>query len=51
MVIAGKYGDKKLTVYSAHDSNVAPMLTFLNMTTADCVQKKYRNQTVTGNCA
>lgn len=34
MVISGKYGRKKLTVYSAHDTNVAPMLTFLNLTTA-----------------
>lgn len=50
-VINGAYGNKKLTVYSAHDSNVAPMLTFLNLTSADCVQKKYRNQTYVGNCA
>lgn len=34
MVIDNKYGNKKLTVYSAHDTNVAPMLTFLNLTTA-----------------
>lgn len=34
MVIEGKLGRKKLTVYSAHDSNVAPILTFLNLTTA-----------------
>ncbi len=51
MVIAGNYQDKKLTVYSGHDTNVAPMLSFLNLSNADCVQKKYRNQTVTGNCA
>lgn len=42
---------KKLTIYSGHDTNVAPMLTFLNLTTADCVMKKFRNQTVVGNCA
>ena len=50
MVIAGNYRDKKLTVYSGHDTNLAPMLSVLNLTTADCVQKRYRNQTVTGNC-
>ena len=42
---------KKLTVLSGHDTNVAPLLSFLNITDADCLQRKYRNQTVTGNCA
>lgn len=42
-VIAGKYDAKKLTVYSGHDTNVAPMMTFLNLTSADCVRRKYRN--------
>jgi hypothetical protein len=51
MVVAGKYGGKKLTVYSAHDSNVAPILTFLNLTTAECLKKKHKNETVSGNCA
>lgn len=50
-VIAGKYDNKKLTVYSGHDTNVAPLLTFMNLTTADCVRRKYRNETVIGNCA
>ncbi len=47
----GKEVNKKLSIYSGHDTNVAPMLTFLNITNADCVMKKYRNQTVVGNCA
>jgi hypothetical protein len=34
MVVNNQYGNKKLTVYSAHDTNVAPMLTFLNLTSA-----------------
>lgn len=49
-IVAGKGDNKKLAVYSGHDTNVAPMLTFLNLTTADCVRRKYRNETVTGNC-
>jgi len=40
-----------LTIYSGHDTNVAPMLTFLNLTSHECVRKKYKNQTFTGNCA
>lgn len=40
-----------MTAYSGHDTNVAPMLTFFNLTTADCVRRKYRNETVSGNCA
>jgi len=50
-VIAGKYDDKKLTIYSGHDTNVAPMLSFFNLSSADCVRRKYKNQTVVGNCA
>jgi hypothetical protein len=47
-VIEGTYS-KKLTVLSAHDTNVAPTLAFLNLSSADCVQRKYRNETVS-NC-
>ncbi len=50
-VINGTYDDKKLTIFSGHDTNVAPMLTFLNLTTPECVKRKFKNQTVTGNCA
>ena len=50
-VIEGKTGNLKMTVISGHDANVAPVLTFLNLTSAECVQKKFKNQTVTGNCA
>lgn len=50
MVIQGKKGNIKLTVVSGHDANLAPVLTFLNLTSAECIQKKFRNQTVTGNC-
>ena len=49
-VIAGKYDSKKLTVYSGHDTNVAPMLTFMNLTRAECLRKKWRNETVSVNC-
>ena len=50
-VVEGKSGRRKMSIISGHDSNVLPILTFLNLTNADCVQKKFRNQTVTGNCA
>jgi hypothetical protein len=50
-VLSGKYDNKKMSIYSGHDTNVAPMLTFLNLSSADCVRRKYRNETVNGNCA
>lgn len=49
-VISGQLNDKKLTVYSGHDTNVAPMLAFLNMSNAECVKRKFKNETVPGNC-
>lgn len=49
-VISGKL-HKKMTLLSAHDTNVAPMLTFLNLTTPNCLKKKFHNETVTQNCA
>lgn len=49
--IAGKLDGKKISIYSGHDTNVAPMLTFLNLTTAECVKRKFKNETVVGNCA
>lgn len=49
--IAGKLDGKKISIYSGHDTNVAPMLTFLNLTSAECVKRKYKNETVVGNCA
>jgi hypothetical protein len=42
-VVQGQYENKKITVFSGHDDNVAPILTFLNLTSAKCVQRKYRN--------
>ena len=50
-VIQGKNGNIKLTAVSGHDANLAPVLTFLNLTSAECVQKKFKNHTVSGNCA
>lgn len=48
--ISGKLDNKKMSIYSGHDTNVAPMLSFLNLSSADCVRRKYRNETVVGNC-
>ena len=39
-----------MTIYSGHDTNVAPMLTFMNLSSADCLRRKWRNETVSGNC-
>jgi hypothetical protein len=50
-VINGKLDQKKLTIFSGHDSNVAPILSFLNLSSSECVKKKYKNQTFSGNCA
>jgi hypothetical protein len=51
LVIAKKNGEKRLTVISAHDTDLAPILTTLNITSAECVQRLYRNQSWAGNCA
>ena len=50
-IINGNFGQKKLTVISGHDSNVAPVLTFMNLTSSECIKKKWNNQTITENCA
>jgi hypothetical protein len=47
----GKLAVKKLSLYSAHDTNVLPLMVFFNLTSSDCLKKQYKNQTVTGNCA
>jgi len=44
-VIGGKLA-KKMTLLSGHDTNVAPLLTFLNLTTYGCIRKKFNNVTV-----
>ena len=51
LIVKGKEKEKKLTVFSGHDDNVAPILTFLNLTSANCIQRKFKNQTLEGNCA
>ena len=49
--IQGKLDTKKLTIVSGHDVNVVPLMVFFNLTSSDCLKKKFNNQTVTGNCA
>lgn len=34
---------KKWSMFSGHDTNVAPTLWFLNLTTAECIEDKFRN--------
>ena len=40
-----------MTLISAHDSNVAPMLSFFNLSSAECVKKRFKNESISGNCA
>jgi hypothetical protein len=42
---------KKMSLYSAHDSNVLPLLVFYNLTSSECLKRLYKNETVKGNCA
>lgn len=39
-----------MTAISIHDLNIIPLLTFFNLTSADCLKKKFRNQPFAGNC-
>jgi len=40
-----------MSLFSGHDTNIVPLLTFFNLTSGDCLKKKYQNKTVTENCA
>lgn len=40
-----------MSAFSAHDSNVVPLLVYYNLTSADCLRKQWRNETIHGNCA
>jgi hypothetical protein len=50
-LIKGNLGVKKLSIHSGHDSNVVPLLTYYNLTTAECLKRQYRNESIKGNCA
>ncbi len=39
-----------MRIFSRHDSDIVPLLTFLNLTTPACLKKVFRNETVTENC-
>lgn len=34
---------KRFSVFSGHDTNVVPLLTFFNLTTPECISKKWKN--------
>lgn len=34
---------KKLSIYSGHDTNVVPLLNFFNLTSPECITRKWRN--------
>ncbi len=38
---------KKWSMFSGHDTNVAPTLTFLNLTTGRCIEDKWTNSSKT----
>jgi hypothetical protein len=50
-VSKGQNSVKKMSIFSGHDTNVVPLMTFFNLTTGECLKKKYQNKTVTENCA
>lgn len=50
-VIKNNFGVKKLSIYSGHDINVVPLMVFYNLTSSQCLEKLWMNQTVVGNCA
>ena len=39
----GKDEVKKMSIYSGHDSNLVPILNFLNLTNPECITNKWRN--------
>jgi hypothetical protein len=51
LAVQGKLGAKKLSILSAHDSNVVPLLVYFNLTSADCLKRQWKNETVHENCA
>ncbi len=42
-VIKGNLDNKKLSVLSAHDSNVVPLLVYFNLTSAECLKRQWKN--------
>lgn len=49
--VNGKPQDIRYSLYSGHDTNVMPILMFLNLTTPECLTRKWKNESVSGNCA
>lgn len=41
---------KRLSIYSGHDTNIVALMSYLNLTSAECVMKKWRNESYDGNC-
>lgn len=51
MIKKGKDEIKRFSIYSGHDSNLVPLLNYLNLTSSECITKKWKNETISGNCA
>lgn len=47
----GKDEVKKFSVYMGHDTNIVPLLMFFELTSPECLEMKWKNQTVKGVCA
>ena len=50
-IIEGKDEVRKFSVYMGHDSNIVPLLMFFELTSPECIEMKWKNQTVKGVCA
>lgn len=37
-------------MYSGHDTNVVAIMSHLNLTSAECIMKQWKNQSYEGNC-
>jgi hypothetical protein len=46
-VSKGQNSVKKMSIFSGHDTNVVPLMAFFNLTSGECLKKKYQNKTVT----
>jgi hypothetical protein len=44
--------DRKLTILSGHDTNIVPVLVYLNISSSSCIEDKWRNYNLSGyvNC-
>ena len=49
--MTGKDKLKKFSIYSVHDHNIIPTVLFFQLTSHECLYKRWKNEEVSGNCA